>query len=73
MILIRFRGPSLSSLIYPDACGGKFSTLCMLSIALLFLNGCQHLQLRRITTRQASTLSDLQYRQVLDNLAQCCD
>ena len=50
-----------------------FSTLRVFSIAFLLLGGCQHLQLRKITTRQASTLSDLQYRQVLDNLAQCCD
>jgi hypothetical protein len=31
--------------------------------------GCQQLSLRNHTERQATTLSDLQYRQVLDNLA----
>lgn len=50
-----------------------FSTLRVFSIALLLLGGCQHLQLSRITTRQATTLSELQYRQVLDNLAQSCE
>jgi hypothetical protein len=35
----------------------------------LLLPGCTHLKLERSTLKQASTLSDLQYQQVLDNLA----
>lgn len=34
------------------------------------LSGCQHAHLRRVTTNQASTLTDMHYQQVLDNLAQ---
>jgi hypothetical protein len=37
-------------------------------VCLLFV-GCQHIELRNHTLRQASTLTDLQYQQVLDNLA----
>ena len=33
------------------------------------LPGCTHLQLRHIASRQGSTLTDLQYKQVLDNIA----
>jgi hypothetical protein len=36
---------------------------------VLLLAGCQHIQLENHTLRQAGTLSDLQYKQVLDNLA----
>jgi hypothetical protein len=40
------------------------------TLALLHLcAGCTHLALERKTVNQASTLSDLQYQQVLDNLA----
>lgn len=46
--------------------------LTLLGVLLLVACGCQHAQLRRITARQASTLTELQYRQVLDNLAQTC-
>ena len=38
-------------------------------IACLFSSGCTSLRLERSTANQARTLSDLQYRQVLDNLA----
>ncbi len=38
-------------------------------LALLLLSGCTNLQLKRSTLDQASTLTDLQYRQVLSNLA----
>jgi|GEM_PF-6505279 len=34
--------------------------------------GCTHVALERRTVKQASTLTDLQYRQVLDNLAMFC-
>jgi len=34
--------------------------------------GCTDAQLRRSTVRQASTLSELQYQQVLENLATLC-
>jgi len=37
--------------------------------ALLACSGCTHRQLLSSTARQADTLTDLQYRQVLDNLA----
>ncbi|MBX9792022.1 MAG: hypothetical protein K2Y37_24120 [Pirellulales bacterium] len=36
---------------------------------VLLLGGCGSVQLQRSTIRQARTLSDLQYQQVLDNLA----
>jgi hypothetical protein len=37
--------------------------------ATLTLAGCNHIQLQRTTLQQASTVRDLQYQQVLDNLA----
>ena len=41
---------------------------------LLALCGCTHLRLERQTINQGSTLSDIQYQQVLDNLAMfACD
>lgn len=40
-----------------------------LLIPLLLLSGCTHLALERRTLSQASTMTDLQYVQVLDNLA----
>ena len=36
---------------------------------LCLLTGCQHLSLRNHTERQSRTLTDLQYDQVLDNIA----
>ncbi|MDY3554216.1 hypothetical protein R5W24_003335 [Gemmata sp. JC717] len=36
---------------------------------LSILSGCQHIELRNHTVRHASTLTDLQYKQVLGNLA----
>ena len=38
-------------------------------VFLAFTTGCTHLQLERSTTSQAGTLTDLQYAQVLDNVA----
>ena len=40
--------------------------------ALASTAGCTHLQLERSTLKQNSTWTDLQYRQVLDNLAMFC-
>jgi hypothetical protein len=37
--------------------------------AFILFAGCQHVQLENHTLRQASTLTDLQYRQVLSNVA----
>jgi len=37
--------------------------------AFVLFAGCQHVQLENHTLRQASTLTDLQYRQVLSNIA----
>lgn len=42
--------------------------ILLLSYAV-FCSGCTHAALERRTLKQASTLPDLQYRQVLDNLA----
>jgi hypothetical protein len=39
----------------------------------LTLSGCANAQLKLSTTRSASTLTDLQYQQVLDNLAMYCE
>jgi hypothetical protein len=36
---------------------------------LIFLSGCTHLQLERSSVNQASTLTDMQFQQVMDNLA----
>jgi len=36
------------------------------------LSGCANVQLKFSTVRSASTLTDLQYQQVLDNLAMYC-
>lgn len=41
----------------------------LLPLLLFALTGCQAMQLENHTIRQARTLSDLQYRQVMDNLA----
>jgi hypothetical protein len=40
-----------------------------LAIALLLVTGCGHLPLARRTVQQAATLTDMQYQQVLNNLA----
>ena len=49
-------------------------TLLFKLLAVLALCGCVHLKLERNTVNQASTLSDIQYQQVLDNLARfSCD
>jgi hypothetical protein len=46
---------------------------CGLVILLaLALSGCANVQLKLSTVRSASTLTDLQYQQVLDNLAMYC-
>jgi hypothetical protein len=37
------------------------------------LSGCANVQLKQSTLRSASTLTDLQYQQVLDNLAMYCE
>lgn len=44
-------------------------TLLRFALMVACLSGCTHVQLRRSTIRQASTLTELQYQQVLDNLA----
>ena len=41
----------------------------LLSIMLLLASGCMHQQLQFIAGRTANTLPDLQYQQVMDNLA----
>jgi len=38
-------------------------------LAVLFFTGCNHIQLQRNALQQAGTVRDLQYQQVLDNLA----
>ena len=40
-----------------------------LAVLAVVSSGCTHFSLRRNTIKQAGTLSDLQYQQVLDNLA----
>ncbi|MEX2114908.1 MAG: hypothetical protein WD845_17075 [Pirellulales bacterium] len=40
-----------------------------LAMALLLVTGCGHLPLARRTVQQAATLTDMQYQQVLNNLA----
>jgi hypothetical protein len=42
----------------------------LLAVAVVFAGGCTHTFLERSTLRTASSLSDFQTRQVLDNLAQ---
>ncbi len=44
-------------------------TAFLVGVALLISAGCTHIALQRRTVKQASTLTDLQYQQVLDNLA----
>jgi hypothetical protein len=43
--------------------------VAVVPVILIILNGCQARQLENHALRQASTLSDLQYRQVMNNLA----
>lgn len=48
------------------------SVRCVALALGLAMLGCTDAQLRRSTVRQASTLTELQYQQVLDNLATLC-
>lgn len=41
-------------------------------LAAAIFSGCTHISLRRNTVRQASTLTELQYQMVLNNLAMFC-
>jgi hypothetical protein len=43
--------------------------ISMIAFACLLLSGCTHIQLQHSTLKQETTLTDLQYRQVLNNLA----
>ena len=43
--------------------------ICILAFLPLFSSGCAYVQLRKSTLRQASTITELQYQQVLNNLA----
>ena len=45
------------------------TVLVALAIAAAVGTGCAHRQLDRSTLRQAGTVTDIQYRQVLNNLA----
>lgn len=47
---------------------GKLSVVPYLLIGM-FVCGCQHTHLRSLTLKQASTITDLQYQQVVENLA----
>jgi hypothetical protein len=49
--------------------GQALRAVLTLSAALWYSAGCTDIQLRRSTVRQASTLTELQYQVVLDNLA----
>ena len=44
----------------------------LIVLLALALSGCANVQLKKSTIRSASTLTDLQYKQVLDNLAMYC-
>ncbi|PQO29047.1 hypothetical protein [Blastopirellula marina] len=46
-------------------------TLCLI-LTIASGSGCTHLQLARSTLKQSSTVIDIQYQQVLDNLAAFC-
>ena len=48
---------------------GKWGLVVLLALAP---SGCANVQLKLSTVRSASTLTDLQYQQVLDNLAMYC-
>jgi hypothetical protein len=43
--------------------------LAILGLVMAMLPGCNYVQLRRNTTQQSRTISDVHYQQVLDNLA----
>jgi hypothetical protein len=45
----------------------------LITMSALALPGCANVQLKLSTLRSASTLTDLQYQQVLNNLAMYCD
>jgi hypothetical protein len=45
----------------------------LVSLLILNLSGCTEVQLRHSTVGAASTLTDLQYQQVLNNLAMFCE
>src|SRR5260370_24576611 len=47
----------------------KMRTLVVVVLVALAASGCTQIQLRRSTLSQARTQTDLQYQQVLDNLA----
>lgn len=47
----------------------RSGTHLVLVVLLIAITGCTHIALERRTVKQASTLTDLQYKQVLDNLA----
>ena len=49
---------------------GKWGLVVLLALAP---SGCANIQLKLSTLRSASTLTDLQYQQVLDNLAMYCE
>jgi hypothetical protein len=53
----------------PSSATGGLRLVCLLFVAIVVLPGCQATQLENRTLRQSATLSDLQYKQVLDNLA----
>lgn len=43
--------------------------ICILTLLAVLSNGCAYVQLRKSTLRQASTITELQYQQILNNLA----
>jgi hypothetical protein len=47
--------------------------LGLVILSVLAFSGCANVQLKVSTLRSASTLTELQYQQVLDNLAMYCD
>src|SRR3954464_4139801 len=48
---------------------GDVRRIAIAQLLALFCSGCTGLQLKRSTIDQASTLSELQYQQVMNNLA----
>jgi hypothetical protein len=54
--------------------GAALGVCRLIAVAAVLFTGCTHLKLERNTLNQAGTLPDLQYQQVLDNLARfACD
>lgn len=49
-----------------------YAWIAMIMSAGILCTGCTHLALQRRTINQGSTLNDLQYQQVLDNVAMFC-